>query len=897
MTGKAASAGSKGTGGSGEGRKATKRATLSCSECRRLKLKCDRQVPCGSCVKRGLSSLCPDGQLAPTRTSKMAASTSALAERVELLESILRQNGLGHTVPVMAAAATAGIEMAAKRREAAAKGVGGSEGRAEGSEVEALGAGVGSLTMRDDGSYRFLGTSAGLAYGGDSDAGESSEEGYETTDSRQSPTSGSKDLLGFPFRSKVSLKAIRGELPAEEEARRLSAIYWDSCSFLLCPMEASDYWEDYLPSSFSAEPNGSKLACVFMVIALGSQFDPAVPAAANAAASRYYSLGQAALAASRFLSHSTLAGVQALHLCVNLHFSRHKVQDGGESFFPLLGMAVKMGQTMGLHRDPQLWGLDEKETQRRRLAFWELFTLDHLQAFVSGRPYSIHHEHFDTAMPASANEVQKEKWRLCLFSGEIFDGVFSVRPPTQAVIHSLDERLRKLFEESHPDSRCPAMPPSAFSSPGTVPPPTSLATVEQAGSLHRALAQHSLALLYSVFLLYLHKFPFAQALEHYPDDPLQSPWAASVNIVILEAAAYILNLARSWMQLDPVVCPRWWHPSFHLFVAGVAQASLIIRSPRCSLVTHAWQQLSDIETTFESAAQTGAPIVHLLPRIQALRQKAYSALATAQMTADGRPVSRDAANLAAPYLGTTTQLSRTKRMNSADTTQDEEGKAGQADEPSSAAMNAAASLANLPRSGPHVEPYSTQDPPQQFSPYLTLPHPATAAGYPPFDPRFPPSYPPSAGHFPSSYPPHHPYSSGPPSDGRPSSSSAYSSAPPLPYAFHPAEGGSMPHFPPPPAPGVPDFAAFGVLPDPHRPPPSHESFASQFRMLSQAGGGAGGAGGPEQAGDLGGWSGFALGGGRAPAPFSPEQGATGVGGDWVWWTEMSGREGQPPSGP
>lgn len=69
-----------------------RRGALSCAECRRcdqlgslihlehnlslsrlisvlvgvayrLKLRCDRQVPCHSCVKRGCSSICPDGSL------------------------------------------------------------------------------------------------------------------------------------------------------------------------------------------------------------------------------------------------------------------------------------------------------------------------------------------------------------------------------------------------------------------------------------------------------------------------------------------------------------------------------------------------------------------------------------------------------------------------------------------------------------------------------------------------------------------------------------------------------------------------------------------------------------------------------------------------------------------
>lgn len=55
------------------------RGEISCAECRRsvsprtisyylltnhsLKLKCDKQVPCGSCARRGCQSICPNGVL------------------------------------------------------------------------------------------------------------------------------------------------------------------------------------------------------------------------------------------------------------------------------------------------------------------------------------------------------------------------------------------------------------------------------------------------------------------------------------------------------------------------------------------------------------------------------------------------------------------------------------------------------------------------------------------------------------------------------------------------------------------------------------------------------------------------------------------------------------------
>ncbi|KAI0778884.1 hypothetical protein BD413DRAFT_512605 [Trametes elegans] len=42
-------------------RKRPGRVPVSCAECRRLKLRCDRKVPCETCTKRGCAALCPDG--------------------------------------------------------------------------------------------------------------------------------------------------------------------------------------------------------------------------------------------------------------------------------------------------------------------------------------------------------------------------------------------------------------------------------------------------------------------------------------------------------------------------------------------------------------------------------------------------------------------------------------------------------------------------------------------------------------------------------------------------------------------------------------------------------------------------------------------------------------------
>ncbi|EPQ52662.1 hypothetical protein GLOTRDRAFT_46721 [Gloeophyllum trabeum ATCC 11539] len=72
------------------------RGELSCAECKRSKLKCDKQIPCGSCKRRGCEKICPNGQYMSRSSGHLFADTEelrkAIAEmshRIHLLEDAL----------------------------------------------------------------------------------------------------------------------------------------------------------------------------------------------------------------------------------------------------------------------------------------------------------------------------------------------------------------------------------------------------------------------------------------------------------------------------------------------------------------------------------------------------------------------------------------------------------------------------------------------------------------------------------------------------------------------------------------------------------------------------------------------------------------------------------------
>ncbi|KAF9459093.1 fungal-specific transcription factor domain-containing protein [Collybia nuda] len=68
------------------------RGAVSCAECRRLKIKCDKQIPCQSCQRRGCAALCPNGSLSTGQGTRFVlAATEHLHRRISHLSGRIRQ--------------------------------------------------------------------------------------------------------------------------------------------------------------------------------------------------------------------------------------------------------------------------------------------------------------------------------------------------------------------------------------------------------------------------------------------------------------------------------------------------------------------------------------------------------------------------------------------------------------------------------------------------------------------------------------------------------------------------------------------------------------------------------------------------------------------------------------
>ncbi|KAH9474722.1 putative transcriptional regulatory protein C1F7.11c [Psilocybe cubensis] len=181
------------------------RGALSCAECRRLKLKCDKTVPCSSCKRRGCSAICPNGSLITGQGTRFVlADTETLHQKIAQMSDRIRQLEDALAILQSTVAGPGGEPHPLLHRDLlkikssielhSASGAAGEDPPAQdGAEEDEDGNAeyidaFGTLAIRDDGAATFYGRSAGSE-------GEISSEASSTH-----PTSPSDRDLSPPLR-------------------------------------------------------------------------------------------------------------------------------------------------------------------------------------------------------------------------------------------------------------------------------------------------------------------------------------------------------------------------------------------------------------------------------------------------------------------------------------------------------------------------------------------------------------------------------------------------------------------------------------------------------------------------------------------------------------------------
>lgn len=114
----------------------------------------------------------------------------------------------------------------------------------------------------------------------------------------------------------------------------------------------------------------------------------------------YHDATRQALVGVHFLRTTELTVLQAymlLLLAMRNDYDPH-------TFWILTGIAVRIAQRMGLHRDGEELGLNPFDVQMRRRVFWQLLPLDGLSGQLSGTGIAIAADSWDTKQPLNLED-------------------------------------------------------------------------------------------------------------------------------------------------------------------------------------------------------------------------------------------------------------------------------------------------------------------------------------------------------------------------------------------------------------------------------------------------------------------------------------------------------------
>ncbi|KAL2151702.1 hypothetical protein VTH82DRAFT_6800 [Thermothelomyces myriococcoides] len=382
------------------------RAGYACQTCTRRKVKCDKAVPeCSSCRKSKLSC---NYEAPRPRTRKRKPSEDVL-ERLARYERILCEHGLLDPEAALTASADGSarepITLLWDEPE------GSKAGRLLPSEKDSSYVYLNGRLWRDLEQHQIRGVPDD-----DEEEEEEEEEEGKAEDDAVSPCSD----IGFAFPSDPVSAALAGSPrlnlapfhPTHEEAILLWTIHAERVQPLCRILHISS--TAAMVDRVSKEPSAASRTeeCLLFAIyhfAIYSMTEEDVSSTLGKSRAsllrRYHFATRQALVNASFLRTAKLPVLQALVMF--LHSSRSTFD--AHTYWVLTGVAVRIAQRIGLHRDGEKFGLPPFEVEMRRRLFYHLMPLDARAGQMAGVGVSTiptTWETWDTRLPLNVNDDQ-----------------------------------------------------------------------------------------------------------------------------------------------------------------------------------------------------------------------------------------------------------------------------------------------------------------------------------------------------------------------------------------------------------------------------------------------------------------------------------------------------------
>ncbi|KAG9312894.1 hypothetical protein JVU11DRAFT_6327 [Chiua virens] len=628
---------------------------LSCAECRRYVTSLPSTPPltaprstvssCGAtemfpvapCVKRGCGAICPDGSLTTGQGNRFVlASTQELHEKISVLCNRVREleDALRHSHSLIAsdrhpllAEDLLQLKAPLQREPPTHRNIPKGDIKEEEQNGEIVDA-FGSLSINASGGAKYFGSIANSWYFLQNEGSEAHESEVRLASLQNilSPEilarSGAFPLVpsSHPLQvENVRLRELFWYLPESPKAHYLCQVYYTLGAWMYNPISEQDFFEEIYPLFYAPDVGppaddpllSHKLALMFMILAIGSLVD-IKHTAYNIEAEKYHQLARATLFQSSLFEEPTISAVQTLFLMTFYLFLSDRHGSNSGTRWAIIGTAIKISQSV--NRDPSKWGVDQKETLRRRELFWELYTYDSWQCWTFGRPPSFYMSHVDCKLPASeTGDESFHAWKH-RFASEcmsvVHDQAFGAKTPTYATVLQLDRKLRAF----------PVPPNLQVAGFGNSSPIDS----RHQESVSLILQRHIVLAIREMNLLYLHRSFFARAVTDHPKDPLGSPYGTSV-IAAYRSAGSLVALMRNLHTQLKEPSERMWFLWTHMFSSAIVLGSVVTRCPSMSLAPSALVQLDSACELFSKTAR-GFRAQSVLDIMLTLQKKAHISL-------------------------------------------------------------------------------------------------------------------------------------------------------------------------------------------------------------------------------------------------------------------------------
>jgi Fungal specific transcription factor domain/Fungal Zn(2)-Cys(6) binuclear cluster domain len=404
----------------------------SCVRCFDRKVKCNKQIPCTACTKTGVE--CVFRQPAPPRRRKKRTQEELLLARLRKCEDLLKSHGL--SPDSVSDQSTDAIHE--PNRDEADHETKPDSGAISGAMPGALGGALShqssSITTKDNGIVsRLTGSVGGNTRGlgklfveqGRSKFFESNlylglDEELHANDDLLQPSSADESestarefanapqSIDFMLGISPTNTGLKSLHPLPEQIYKLWQVYLDNVNPLSKIIHQPTLQSAIFDASFNLDKVGRGLEALMFAIYAAATYTLTEKECAEMLHEdktnllARYRLGlRKALVQANFLATSEIAVLQAF----TIYLMSMRILYDAQTMWILSGVASRLGQSIGLHRDGTTLGLSPFDTEMRRRLWWQIIILDSRSAELSGseRPFSM--LEWDIQVPANVNDA------------------------------------------------------------------------------------------------------------------------------------------------------------------------------------------------------------------------------------------------------------------------------------------------------------------------------------------------------------------------------------------------------------------------------------------------------------------------------------------------------------